>query len=392
MEFCAIICEYNPFHNGHLYLMREAERLSGRSVLCVMSGNFTQRGEAAIMDKYRRARHAVENGAKIVLELPAPFAVSPAELFARGAVSVLASFSAVKSLAFGCESGNAESFLAAAQATFAEDKAFKAAIKEKMKDGTSYIRARTQTAISLHPEIDERIFLSPNNILGLEYARAMLAAERSLVLFPVKRTGADHHESRPRENFSSATALRACIAENGFRSRRVLRGNLPENVCADLRERPPRPVPYAQAALCALLRSEPEEIALTADCSEGLENRLLALAKSNDYDGILHKCVSKRYTLSRIKRIILQNFLKISLKETKEYLVNPLYGNVLAVNKAQAGEIFSSLADGFPLLVRGSDSSALKKTAAACRAADVRAENLYRALTGGHRETETLFI
>ena len=158
MKFCAVICEYNPFHNGHRYQLNEIRARSGcDKILCLMSGNFTQRGEATILGKYQRARHAVECGADLVLELPAAFSVSSAELFAKGAVHILGSIPSVTMLAFGCESGDKESFLAAAQATLNESKEFKAALKENMKGGTSYIRARNAAVLAFHDEIDESL-------------------------------------------------------------------------------------------------------------------------------------------------------------------------------------------------------------------------------------------
>ena len=111
MNFCAIICEFNPFHNGHKYILEQARRLSGcDGVLCIMSGSFTQRGEACVFDKYTRARHAVLSGADCVIQLPAPFAVAPAEIFASGAIKILSPIPQVKPLEFGCEDGEKKLF------------------------------------------------------------------------------------------------------------------------------------------------------------------------------------------------------------------------------------------------------------------------------------------
>ncbi len=394
MKFCAVICEYDPFHNGHAYQLREMKKLSGAdAALCLMSGNFTQRGEAAIADKYTRARHAVENGADAVLELPAAFATAPAELFARGAVHILASLPCVTTLAFGCESGDKESFLAAARASLAEDKAFKAALKENMKDGESYLRARIKTVLALNGDVDESLFSSPNNLLGTEYCRALLAEKCAAEPLPIPRVGAGYADVALGKNFSSATALRAVLRSDPDRkAKRALRRNLPPSVFADLDV---RPIPYGQAALCALLRADEETIAATPDCSEGLENKLKSLARSNpDYDGLVRKVVSKRYTLSRVKRILMQNFLEITLKEVRAFAEAPLYVRTLAVRKERAEDILASLAQGkFPLVVRKSDALALKKEAAACFGMDMRANDLYCALTGVHRgEYETVFV
>ncbi len=176
MKICAVICEYNPFHNGHKAQLNKIKAESGcDAILCVMSGNFTQRGEESVFHKRVRARHAVENGADIVTELPAAFAVAPAELFARGAVKLIDNIPDVAALAFGCESGTKEDFLTAARETLREDKNFKTLLQQHMKEGASYIRARNQALISLGGALDEALISSPNNILGVEYCRSLLA-------------------------------------------------------------------------------------------------------------------------------------------------------------------------------------------------------------------------
>lgn len=394
MTFCAVICEYNPFHNGHRYQLEEIRKRSGcDKILCLMSGNFTQRGDMAVLNKYTRARHAAENGADVVLELPAAFAVSPAELFAAGAVHILASLPCVTTLAFGCESGVKEDFLRAAKATLSEDKQFKAALKENMKDGTSYVKARTKTVLALNTDIDEALLTSPNNILGTEYTRAILSQNGRMDILPVPRVGGGYADTAPLKNFSSATALRACMADGSKKAVKALKGNVPASVFPDLAKC--REYPYKQAAVCALLAAETEEVIKCPDCSEGLENRLRAMAKSNPhYDELLAKVVSKRYTLSRLKRILLQNFLKITRQDVRAYLAAPLYCKVLAVKKSGAEEIFGELSKGvYPLLTRKSAYGSLKKEAEACFNADVRATDMFNALTGERTsEYETLFV
>lgn len=393
MKICAVVTEYNPFHNGHKYQLEEARKLSGcDKIVCIMSGNFTQRGEAAVAGKFIRARHAVENGADAVIELPAAFAVSPAELFAQGAVHILNAIPAVCTLAFGCESGTKESFLAAARATLSGDKQFRAALKENMKDGTSYIRARNRAVLSLHSDLDEALLTSPNNILGTEYCRALLAESSKIEPLPIPRVGGGYADTSLFRNFSSATALRAVLGERTRQARKALKNNLPPSVFASLDEF--REVPYEKAALAALIASPPAKIAACPDCSEGLENRLKTMARSNpDYRSMLQKVVSKRYSLSRLKRILLQNFLGIERDAVREYALSPLYCKTLAVRKNDE-ELLAELGKGaFPAIVRKSDYSLLKKNAAQCFDTDVRANDLYNVLSGVHtNEFETVFV
>ena len=393
MKFCAVICEYNPFHNGHAYQLKEIRARSGcEKILCLMSGNFTQRGEPAVLGKFQRAKHAIQNGADVVLELPAPFAVSPAEIFADGAVHLLSSLPAVTTLAFGCESGEKEDFLTAARALLNEDKDFKAALKERMKDGTSYIRARNALLLSLGQDIDEALLSSPNNILGTEYCRAILACGSQIDPLPLPRVGGGYADSTLHDNFSSATALRAVLGDDSKKVKKALKSNLPADVFADVEGL--RPLPYEKVALAALISASNAEVAATPDCSEGLENRLKSLAKSNpDFGDLLSKAVSKRYTLTRLKRILLQNLLKIRLKDVKNYLKAPLYFKVLAVKKQGAEETLSELSGGYPLIARKSDYSLLKKEALDCFTTDLFAGDLYGVLTGIYEnEFQTLFV
>ena len=394
MKICAVISEYNPFHNGHKYQLEQIRRLSRcDKILCLMSGNFTQRGDIAVLHKYVRARHAVECGADLVIELPAAFAASPAEIFAGGAVHILSSLPEVSVLAFGCESGTKEDFLRAARATLSEDKQFKATLKENMKDGTSYVKARTQTVLSLNGDVDEALLTSPNNILGVEYCRALLAAGAKIEPIPIPRVGGGYADTALFKSFSSATALRAALKDPDKKTLKLLKSNLPANVLRDLSSY--REPPYKQAAMCALLAADPETVMKCPDCSEGLENRLRGMAKSNPlYDEALEKVVSKRYTLSRLKRILLQNLLGISRKEVKDLLEAPLYCKVLAVTRREMPELLAALNRGkYPVLMRKSDVGALKKDALSCFETDARANALYDVLTGVHtNEFESVIV
>ncbi len=393
-KFCAVICEYNPFHNGHAHQLEQIRLLSGCDrILCVMSGNFTQRGEAAIFDKFTRASHAVLGGADAVLELPTPFACASAEVFASGAVHILSSIPAVDTLAFGCESGSKEDFLLVAKRTMEEDKQFKELLKKHLKEGMSFARARAEATVALNGDVDEALFTSPNNILGVEYCRALLRKNSPVTPLPILRKGAGYADKSLHENFSSATALRACMANLTRKGKRLLKDNLPPYVYE--RALTFTPFPYEQAAVCALVQASKDKLALQADCSEGLENKLKSLAESNaTLAEIVEKTVTKRYTASRVKRIVAGNFIGLNEKQTREFLTAPLYCKLLAIKKQDAEEILSLLGEGaFPLLARKSDTLSLKKEALACHEIDLRASRLYHALTGVHNnDYQTLFV
>ena len=369
MKICAIICEYNPFHNGHLYQLNAARELSGAdAVLCVMSGNFVQRGDAAIMDKYTRAAHAVKAGADIVIELPTVFATSPAELFASGAIRLLSSIPAVKTLCFGAENADKLAFKTAARYLSNEPKEVSEQIKRLVSKGTSYAKARAQAFAGFIP-LD--LLSSPNNILGLEYTRAILTQNAEIDILPILRKGARYADNHLQENLSSASAIRAAI-ENG----QPLASNLPKFVLSDL----PTSINQDLEKLekYALLHKSAQEIAAVCDCSEGLENALKRVATTSE--PLVETLTSARYTASRIRRIALQNLLGVEERLIRECLRSPLYLRVLAAKKERS-DVLSTLSESsFPLLVRPRDQEKLEGVAKECFERDIFAENVYALL------------
>ena len=176
MKIAVTICEYNPFHNGHLYSLEQIKKISDAdAVICVMSGNFTERGDIAVMHKYTRARHAILAGADMVIELPTVFATAPAEIFAKGAVKIAECLNGERTLFFGIENGDKEGLIATADYLLRETAEFKAALKEELQAGVSFAKARYNALEKINPPgIDLGYTLSPNNILALEYTKAII--------------------------------------------------------------------------------------------------------------------------------------------------------------------------------------------------------------------------
>ena len=207
MKILAIICELNPFHNGHKYLIEKAKEMTGcGAVLCIMSGNFTQRGDMCIADKYARAKHAIFGGADLVIQLPSPFAVAPAEIFAKGAIKILSAIPEVTTLAFGCESGNKQDFINSAKLLIGENEKFKSVLNEKLATGESYVKSYSCAFEACAGKKD--LLSKPNNILALEYTKAILRTNANMNILPIKRIGADYNDGELKENFSSASAIR----------------------------------------------------------------------------------------------------------------------------------------------------------------------------------------
>ena len=366
MKICAIICEYNPFHNGHLYQMQEAKRLSGAdALLCVMSGNFVQRGEAAIMDKFTRAKHAVLAGADAVIELPTVFATSNAELFAKGAIHLLSAIPNVSTLCFGAETADKQLLLKTAELLNNEPQSVSIKIKELTAKGVSYAKARALAWDKLLPAC---LLTSPNNILGIEYTRAILSANANIDILPLPRIGGGYSDKNLQKNYSSATAIRTAICEGKDCSE-----NLPEFSAKDLPSKLENTLETLEKY--ALLATPLNEIAKVCDCGEGLEN---ALKKAAQTDEPLVECLtSARYTSSRIRRIALQNLLKIRESLIRDCLHSPLYLRILAVKKGRK-EVLSSLSESpFPLIARPRDESHLEGVAKECYTVDLFAEKVF---------------
>jgi len=369
MKICAVVCEYNPFHNGHLYQLNEAKQRSGAdAILCIMSGNFVQRGEAALLDKFTRAKHAVLGGADAVIELPTVFATSNAELFAKGAISILSAIPSVSTLCFGAETADKEAFLKAAMLMNNEPPSVSDKIKALTAEGISYAKAH-QLAWQEH--MDVALLSSPNNILGLEYTRAILQQNANIDILPIQRIGGGYNDTRLHEKYSSASAIRAALS-------RVERMDnaLPAYVQNDL----PAQLESVLDALekYSVLSRPTEEIAKICDCTEGLEN---AFKKAALLPAPLEETLtSARYTSSRIRRIALQNLLKVDEQCIRESLHSPLYLRILGIKKTRS-DLLSALSESsLPIIARAHDEDVLENSAKQCYAIDIFAENVYTLL------------
>ena len=377
MKICAIICEYNPLHNGHVYQIEKARQLSGAdAVVCIMSGNFVQRGEEAIIEKHKRAKHAIYAGADAVIELPVPFATSPAELFAKGGVKI-AHLIGANYLCFGVENGAKEDFLRGANTLIKEGEKEREKMKAYLKEGLSLAKARSM----VYDNVD---LLTPNNILGLAYTKSILENGYNMEILPIERVGAGYHE-KELSNYASATAIR----EN-FDNISLLKSwnCLPSFSLDDLPKK--KNSHLLGLEKLAILSTPLEEIARVCDCTEGIENALKKqAAKGSD---LVKKLTSKRYTASRIRRILLQNLLTIRLDFILQALEEDSYLHLLAIGKKNE-ELLSYLGNRkVPLLVRNADGKKLKGFASKLYKKEEYADDIYSILTNGTKPKAQPFI
>lgn len=378
MKICATVCEYNPFHNGHLkHLEYIKKEIKPDYIVVFLSGNFTQRGETAIVDKFTRAEWAVKAGADAVIELPVVFATSTAEIFCSGAVKLINALPYNKTICFGTESNDKQALIDLCKILLNESNEMKAFIKSELDNGQPLIKARNSAIKKFYPNIDSSYIEAPNNILGIEYVKAILKNGYDINVETLVRKGGGYNSDEIVKNLSSALAIRTAI-KNG--KNRKIKSLVPRFVYNQLPAKLPN---YDKEIIYALLTASPQEIANTLECSEGLENRIKSLSREyTNVDALLNALKTKRYTDSRLKRILLATALNVSDNLVKQCLNDNLYFKVLAINKNKT-EILSVLSNSaYPLVTRKSDAALLSDTAKLCFEKDVFANDFYSLITG----------
>lgn len=377
MKIAITICEYNPFHNGHKYSLDEIRKTTAAdAVVCVMSGNFTERGDIAVMHKYDRAKHAVLAGADVVIELPAVFATAPAEIFAKGGVKTAECLNGERTLCFGIESGDKSGLIATANYLLRETSEFKSLLKQELDEGVSFARARYNALEKLNPPgIDLGFTLSPNNILALEYTKAVIERGFTTDVLPIERKGAGYKAEKPDGIYFSASGIRQTINDG---KRKKVSKYVPPYVFSDL----PDKLPNADSLiLYSLLTIPKKDLARITDCTEGLENRIKAMLKDCfDRKELIEKLSTKRYTSPRLSRITLAAMLGIDGNFVQKCLKSDLYLKVLAINKDKL-DLLSAMAGKTPFIMRKRDADNLSSTARECFEKDVFANDVYNLVT-----------
>jgi len=342
MNILGIIAEYNPFHNGHKYhISKSAEELNADGVIAVMSGSFVQRGEPAILPKHLRAEFAVKNGADLVIELPSVFSSASAEYFALGGISALNATGIVSHISFGCEDTDLTLLSDIALELTNESQAFSSALKNEMSYGSSFPRARIKALEHIFQK--PLTFLSkPNNILAVEYLKALYSSKSSIQPFPVARVGSDYSSDVLRDERPSATAVRNFIYSSP-ENLDNLQEFIPLNIIDDLilavnSGLIPDHGKFDIHILSLLRHCSPEALRSLPYVAEGLEHRLIKAAQNSfTLEEFFKKCSSSRYPLSRIRRITAALLTGISADLLNQAQVCGIpYLRVLAFNERGA--------------------------------------------------------
>jgi len=377
MKISGIICEYNPFHNGHLYHIRETRKNGATHIVAVMSGNFVQRGDTAIMDKLERARLAVRSGADLVIELPVQYSLSSAEFFAAGAVWLLDSLGAVDELSFGSECGDTELLAKALEAVDSTAETHADEIRAIMEKGYTYPRALSSVINGIDPSIGA-VISEPNNLLAIEYMRALKRFSSGMKPFTVRRVSASHDSDVPEGEYASASYIREKLSAGNSVSE-ISRYTTPlwsEAIAAAESRGETASLARLERVLLYKLRStDISEIAALNDVGQGLEHRIYGARMAGSLDELLFTVKTKRYTMARIRRIMLSLLIGITKADMQQL---PPYGRILAFNE-RGREILARAKSSARLPYAASIARLAKHSDAAQRFAEleIRASDVY---------------
>lgn len=335
MKVVGIVCEYNPFHNGHRYQMEEARRRSGAdAVVCVMSGNYVQRGEGAITDKWTRSRMAIASGADLVIELPTLYAMSGAQSFAQGGVKLLLN-AGIDAMSFGCETEDLELLWKIARVLKDEPYVYRDLLRQKLDTGESFAASRA-SAMASYLAVEEELLEQPGIILGTEYLAALLrCGAAGIEVLPISRLGGGHNDTVIRGHFSSASSIREALRQGEFPQ-----AAMPEESAAIWQKAAEkgRILPdlsvFTQRLYWRLAESDATALSRIPEMGEGLENRILRKAwPVRPWDELVRSIVCKRYPAARIRRGLMNLCLGITQNVRDEcgWEDGPAYIRVLGI-------------------------------------------------------------
>ena len=311
MKVAGIIAEYNPFHSGHAYLAEKAEQAGYTHTVAVMSGNFVQRGEPALMHHSVRTKAALECGIDLVVQLPSVYAVSSAQSFASAGVEILNGLGFVDSLVFGSECGNTDKIINTAKAVYGEG--IKIHLASELEKGITFAAARENALRKINPEYAD-IIQSPNNILGVEYAAAIDRIGSNITPVTFARIGAAHDSDEKAERIASASAIRKMI-----QNRELISDFVPEKAAEIYKNASLSDIKRIENAILYKMKTTtPIELSKAPDISEGIENRIIQAAKqASALDELYSLAKTKRYSHARIRRIIINHFLTVTANDLR---------------------------------------------------------------------------
>ena len=389
MKITGLITEYNPFHNGHVHHIEEAKKLTGADrIIVVMSGDFVQRGTPAVMDWASRTKSALLGGADLVLGLPTLFSVSSAEVFARSAIALLHLLGAVDNVVFGTELGDTAPLYQIAEVLNNEPESFSTELRSLLRTGVSYPKARAM-ALETHfgGSIDrlEELLATPNNILGIEYLRSILALKSSLRPVSIKRWHTDYHSEKVYEDVASATAIRKMLSGPGGPEQAS--AYVPAYVSELFRNLYGVTMPIDADDLSSILQyclvTHKDSLDSYLDFTPTMKDRVnRLLPKCMTFSEWADALNTKDLTLTRTRRALLHVILGIRNEDLREYAEEDycMYARILGFRKG-AENLLSELKrhTALPIISKMADAkNLLNEKALRLLSGDVYASDLYR--------------
>lgn len=341
LKICAIICEYNPFHNGHKYLIEQAKIKSGcDAVLCLMSGNFVQRAEAAVIDKYVRAKLALMNGADIILQIPTIFSIACGEIFSSSSIRLLNTIPDITHLAFGCENNNIDLLQNLAYIQNNESEEFKIILQNELDKGNSYPSSYSFATVKMSNSFEKdttmlnEVLCKPNNLLAIEYLKAINMTKSKIIPLPITRIGSEYNNQILTGKFSSASSIRNQLDKNINIVCETIPKNCFEILKNELIEHKVNNEIFEALIINSIRAMTMTEMENLYDAKEGIENKLYKNAqKFTSISDILFHSKSKRYTMARLKRLLMQSLLKID-KDIMRFSASVNFSRVLGINSS----------------------------------------------------------
>ncbi|MCM1155786.1 MAG: nucleotidyltransferase [Roseburia sp.] len=391
MKTVGIIAEYNPFHNGHAYQIAMAREITGADhCLIIMSGDFVQRGTPAVMDKYMRAQAALTCGADLVIELPVHYATASAEYFATGAIALLDKLGVTDCLCFGSECGDLSALSGIADALLSEDDTFHDLIKQHLKAGMSYPQAQNAALDTAFPHLQaySDILKSPNNILGIEYLKALKKRNSKIEPFTVSRNGAAYHDTSLEDMHSSALAIRNSLMEKG--DIRLIKEQVPPSVYALLEETynktfPVSPDDISCLLAAQLLREQTAGYEDYFDIDKALSDRIRrCLPHYETFTSFCDLLKTKNMTYTRISRALLHILLNIRQADIDTFRADDYvyYARMLGFKKESSPLLSAVRSDSsIPLISKLADAAGqLSPNGVRMLEGDILASHIYSLL------------
>ena len=383
-----IIAEYNPFHKGHLYHLKEAKKKANADIaIAIITGNFTQRGVPSLVDKWTKTEMILKNGIDLVIELPTIYSISSAENVARGSIKILNELKIIDAVAFGNETYDINTLNDIAEVLAKEPHKYKLILNNELKKGISFPKARENAVIAYlnnNPKY-YNILTSPNNTLAIEYLKTLKRLKSPMKPIAIHRYKVEHNDKNIIDNITSATKIRELANNKDFIT---IRDVMPLESYKKL-------IPkikdgqyinglktYEKEIIYILRKMSTKEIANLPDVNEGLENAIKNAANScNNLDDLINIIKSKRYTQTRIQRILCYALLGITKKEMKNSFKATPYIRILGFNE-KGKSLLSSIVDANPKVnlvtsvKKYMDSNPNKKLKQMLKT-DIKATNIY---------------